>query len=430
MKQSILKLCLATVAILFFACGSDARTAPKAESDSVYVEVPLQHNFIYEGNGRKSLEVVCHGVGPKVQVRLDLVTDLSLMSKVRDTVMTVTAKVKPGKKGKLKISGLEPGFYQANLSYVANGKTLNIKPFNIGINPEKIVSPQDAKPDFDQFWAETLAELAKVPIDAELTLDPKHSNDDAKSYVVKMKSFGGVTIGGYLCMPVKPGKYPVIIDYLGYGAFPPPYDPAKYTDRIGFLLSVRDQGIFRHGHRNWMHRGLDSKENFYYRGAFCDVVRAIDFVCSLENADTDCILARGESQGGAFTLVSVSLDHRIKAAAPSVPFLGDFRDYYEIVSWPLRGVMEAAAKQGVDKEQVFEMLTYFDVKNFVTRIQCPIYMGFGLQDATCPPHTNFAEYNLIPTEKHWWVAPYGGHETWDNKDWHASRDAWLETYIR
>lgn len=430
MKRTVFKFSLMAAVALTFASVANAGAEPKAGSDSVYVEVPLQHNFIYEGDGRKNLEVICHGAGPRVQVRLDLVKDLSLMSKVRDTVMTVTAKVKPGKKGKLKINGLEPGFYQANVAYVVDGKTLNLKPFNIGVNPERIVSPQDAKPDFDQFWAETLAELAKVPIDAELTLDPKHSNDEAKSYIVKMKSFGGVTIGGYLCMPVKPGKYPVIIDYLGYGAYPPFYDPAKYTDRIGFLLSVRDQGIFRQGHRNWIHRGLDSKENFYYRGAFCDVVRAIDFVCSLENADTDHILARGESQGGAFTLISVSLDHRIKAAAPSVPFLGDFRDYFKIVGWPLTGVMKEAAKNGISQEQVFDMLSYFDVKNFVTRIQCPVYMGFGLQDATCPPHTNFAEYNLIPTAKHWWVAPYGGHETWDNKDWHASRDEWLETFLK
>lgn len=405
-------------------------SAAVANPDSVYVEVPVQHQWIYEGRGREVLDVKTFGKGRKFDVRLDLVTDLSLMSKVRDTVMTVKARVRPGKTRSLKISGLAPGFYQANVSWVVDGREEHLKPFNIGVAPEKIVSPQDKKTDFDEFWNNTLAELAQVPIDATLEFDPAHSNDQAHSYIVKMKSLGGVTIGGYLCMPVADGKYPVIIDYLGYGAYPPPYDPAKYTDRIGFLLSVRDQGIFRQGHRRWIDRGLESRENFYYRGAFCDVVRAIDFVYSLEKTDTTRVLARGESQGGAFTLISVSLDHRIKAAAPSVPFLGDYRDYSRIVRWPLWEVFDVADKQKIGRERLFDMLSYFDVKNFVDRIQCPVYMAFGLQDATCPPHTNFAEYNLIPTDKHWWCAPLGGHETWDNHDWHASRDAWLETFLK
>lgn len=425
--ERFLSIIAAAIALTTVSFGAGA--AP-ANPDSVYVEVPVQHQWIYSGNGRKVLEVNSFGKGSKVALRLDLVTDLSLMSRERDTIMTVKGKVKPGKTAKLNISGLKAGFYQANLSYEVDGRKLNLKPFNIGVNPEQIVSPQDAKEDFDAFWSQTLSELAQVPIDAQLTYDPDHSNDKAHSYIVKMKSWGGVTIGGYLCMPVKEGKYPVIIDYLGYGAYPPFYKPEKYEDRIGFLLSVRDQGIFRNGQRRWIDRGLDSKEKFYYRGAFCDVVRAIDFVCSLENADTTRVLARGESQGGAFTLISVSLDHRIKAAAPSVPFLGDYQDYSRIVRWPLWEMFAEADKQGIRREDLFDMLTYFDVKNFVTRIQCPVFMAFGLQDATCPPHTNFAEYNLIPTPKHWWCAPLGGHETWDNHDWHAERDAWLETFLK
>lgn len=399
--------------------------------DTVSVEVPVQHQWIYESGSNAKMELLleANNPGDKVTVRLDLIKDLSLMAERKDTVRSVSKKVRIGKKQKklkLNMGKLEPGFYQVTLSLEGTeAKYAPFRVFNIGVDPEKIVSPQDKPQDFDIFWANTLEELSKVAMNAELTPVPGHSNHLRTTYLVHMKSLGGVTIGGILCMPNEPGKYNTYIDYMGYGANPDWYDPSANPDLVEFRLSVRDQGIFKFKNRNWMHRGLDSKENFYYRGAFCDVIRAIDFVCSLEQVDKDYIFARGESQGGAFTLVSVSLDHRIKACAPAVPFLNDYTDYTRIVSWPLDGVKAQAAKQGISEEALFDMLRYFDIKNFVDRIQCPVYMSYGLQDATCPPHTNFAGYNLIQTPKYLYCSPKAGHSQWAEKDWHKARAEWF-----
>lgn len=400
--------------------------------DTVSVSVPVEHQWLYESKSNSRLDVLldANQPGARVSVTVDLVTDLSLMSPVKDTVASVTKTFKAGKKQKklsFNLGKLQPGFYQVNLSVKgAEAKYAPFRVFNIGVSPEQIVSPQDKPEDFDSFWASTLEELAAVPMDPEFTLVPGHSNGLRTTYTVKMKSLGGATIGGILCVPNKPGKYTTYIDYMGYGANPDWYDPSADPDAVEFRLSVRDQGIFKFKNRNWMHRGLDSKENFYYRGAFCDVIRAIDFVCRLEPVDTNYIFARGESQGGAFTLVSVSLDHRIKACAPAVPFLNDYPDYDRIVPWPLNGVKEQARKQGISEEQLFDMLRYFDIKNFTDRIKCPVFMSFGLQDATCPPHTNFAGYNIITSDKHWYCSPLAGHNQWAEKEWHKARAEWFE----
>lgn len=366
-----------------------------------------------------------------VQVKLALVSDTSLMSEVKDTVLCSTIKVDAScGTVKFPLQDVAPGFYQVNLSWESGEGSGNYPAFNIGFDPEKIVSPQDKRPDFDQFWAQTLSELASVPMEVVKEFSPEHSDSLRNSYRVEITSFGGVKMGGYLCEPVAEGKYPVYIDYMGYGADPFWYNPSSNPGAIEFLVSVRDQGIFKAGNSRWIDRGLDSKENFYYRGAFCDVVRAVDFVCSLEKADTSHIFARGESQGGAFTLVGAALDHRIAAAAPAVPFLGDYHHYSQIVWWPVWEVFDAADSQGIDREDLFGMLSYFDVKNFADRIECPVYMAFGLQDPTCPPHTNFSGYNLIKAPKQYYCAPLCGHAMWREKQWRALRAEWLDSQLK
>ena len=405
---------------------------PSVQTFKVDVDVPVEHDWVYTGKGACKLDVNLSSEtsGGRLVLSLDLVTDTSLMSKHRDTVLTVTRDVRLRKGARsltLNMGKLAPGFYQVNLS--VQGAEASFKPqrvFNIGVRPEEIVSPQDKQPDFDEFWNATLAELAKVPVDAEYTLDPEHSDSLRSTYIVKFKSFGGETVGGILCKPNKPGKYTTYIDYLGYGANIIWYEPSAAPQTVEFLLSVRDQGIFkRKGHYRWIDRGLESKEEFYYRGAFCDVVRAIDFVSSLDCVDPDYLFARGESQGGAFTFISVSLDHRIKACAPSVPFLADYPDYWRIVRWPMWEVFEECDKKGISRDELMTMLSYFDIKNFADRIECPMLMAFGLQDGTCPPHTNFAAYNLVPAPKEYYCGPLLGHGLWCDKDWYAARAAWF-----
>ena len=93
-----------------------------------------------------------------------------------------------------------------------------------------------------------------------------------------MKSFGGALMGGYLAVPVAEGKFPARIDFMGYGAEPYLYGADDNPNLIQFLVSVRGQGIFKEPEGRWIDRGLDGKENFYYRGAYCDAVRAVDFI--------------------------------------------------------------------------------------------------------------------------------------------------------
>ena len=400
-------------------------------TDMTRLRYEFSSGCLFTGKGGRKLSVEAYNPSrDEMEVSMALVSDLSMMADKKDTVLYLKRSFRDRfKKLSFPLDELAPGFYQVNLSWQSVGKSGSYGPFNIGIDPEGISSPQDKQPDFDEFWSSTLSELASVPLEVVKEFSPEHSNGQRNSYRVEITSLNGAKMGGLLCEPVKEGRYPVFVDYMGYGSDPYWYDPSSAPETIEFLVSVRDQGIFKADNGRWIDRGLDSKENFYYRGAFCDVVRAIDFVSSLDKADTTHIFARGESQGGAFTLISASLDPRIAAAAPSVPFLGDYGHYSQIVWWPVWEVFAAADEQGISHGYLFEMLSYFDVKNFTDRIECPVFMSFGLQDPTCPPHTNFAGYNMIKAPKKYLCVPSCGHAMWKEKEWRDAREEWFKSQL-
>ena len=356
------------------------------------------------------------------KMMLTLVTDRSLMADAPEIVLQKPVEIGPDSVLTVPLGRLEAGFYQVRLDSAIR--------FNIGVRPDEVVSPPDAPEDFDAFWASTLAEVATLPMDIEWTLLPERSNEIRQTFEIRYPSWGGAVSGGIVCVPVKEGKYPVHIQYIGYGSRQWYFDPSADPERIDFQVSVRDQGLFRDKEERWIDRGIDAKENFYYRGAFADVKRSVDIAASFEKADPDRMVAYGGSQGGAFTVVAAALDHRIKAIAPEVPFLGDYPDYGKIVWWPVHEVLETADAEGIPREKIYEMLRYFDVKNFAPKVECPAIMAFGLQDVTCPPHTNFAIYNNFSSAiKRFYCVPTCGHAMWNEAAWPPVRDAFLAEYI-
>jgi cephalosporin-C deacetylase len=226
---------------------------------------------------------------------------------------------------------------------------------------------------------------------------------------------------------------------MGYGS--KPWIPGGSSETIELVLSVRFQGAYEDTTRMsqwswwkkdandeetpawnwWMCEGLNDKNNYYYRGAFMDLIRAIDFIASRKDVDVQHIYAEGASQGGAFTLAAAALDNRLCAIAPQVPFLSDYQDYFKIVDWPGSWIIATQHKLGISDEDLFKTLSYFDMKNLASWITCPTIMGVGLQDEVCPPHTNFSGYNMINARKSYKIYRGMGHSTGSD---------WWEEYVK
>ncbi len=388
------------------------------------MDVPVEHDWMFYGDGPVKLNVDVASDLPLVDVSYSIKRDVDLMDWNAAPILEggIQVRTLPGHmvKATLDFGNLEPGFYQVTV----NG----VKKFNIGVNPEQIQSPSDAPEDFDAFWETTLSELAAVPMEVEWTLLPEHSSEKRECYRVEIPSLGGATMGGIIFIPTAEGRYPVRMSFMGYGADVYYEDPDWNSDRIDYCVSVRDQGIFKGRNNNWIERGLSSREEYYYRGAFCDVVRSVEFAASLPKADTTRIFGCGDSQGGAFTWISASLTDRMRAIVPSVPFLSDYPDYAKIVWWPMHEVFQYADEKGMDRAAIMDMLRYFDIKNFTGRITCPVFMAYGLQDPTCPPHTNFAGYNNVTSEKTYMCVPTCGHAMWAEPSFNKARDDFFRKF--
>ncbi len=317
-----------------------------------------------------------------------------------------------------------PGFYHATA--LVNDETAG--DFIFGYNPEEIVSAPDAASDFDEFWSAAKTELSAVNPEYTLTEIPSKSTASRKVYLVEMKSLkladGDEGIfRAYYAEPTGTGTYPALIHYSGYDSGN--YDPwcPGGNDNPGYaelVVSTRGQLInnrapYTNNYGDWFAYGFGNKDTYYYRGAYMDCLRSIDFIKSRSKVQQNNIFAEGSSQGGAFTIAAAALSGEFNAIAPSIPFMGDFPDYFQLASWPASVAFAQQKALGMSDTDLYTMLSYFDTKNLATKITCPVYMNFSLQDNVCPPHTNIAPYNnLGSTEKKYLVNPQLQHSPASN----------------
>ena len=339
---------------------------------------------------------------------------------------------------------LKPGFYHA----VVEANYGLVRDFNIGYDPTSIVSEPDMQPDFEEFWNTAKAELAAIPINAKVTLDAEKSTGARNVYFVEMQSVGNgdgkpVTIRGYYAVPKAEGTYPVVITQNGYdsGGASQIYWPDTNGNPTWIELNISNRGQLVNNRppykdenafygedykeNEWFAYNFGDKDTYYYRGAYMDVVRSIDFViasneldCAKGKVQKENIFMTGGSQGGAFAIAGAALgDGRLNAIAPSIQFMGDFHDYFRVGSWPANVARDMQKKLSMSDDEMYKFLSYFDTKNLATLVTCPVTSAMGLQDPVCPPHTNFAPYNNFKSEeKHYVVNPECQHET--PRDWY------------
>ena len=388
-------------------------------------------NWVFER--RPSFEVQVtnpHAEAAKARVLIEITTDK------KDPVKTIEKSIQLAAGAAQFIplstpSDLAPGFYQAHC--FVNGKA--VRSFVFGISPTDLVSAPDKQDDFDLFWDTAKKQLFAVEMNPVLTEIPARSSPARKVYLVEMQSIpdgldgNPVTIRGYYCEPRDGKKHPVLLHYFGYDD----YDGRRIPCPSGgpsqefaeFFLSTRGQiinnrtaalrepdgkGDFASIYGDWFAYHFGDKDSYYYRGAFMDCIQAVRFMATRPTSDMDNLFAEGSSQGGAFSYAAAALsDIPFTAIAPGVAFLSDYPDYFDIVEWPGNTARE---NQGsMTDAQMFAFLSYFDTKNLATRIHCAVIASSGLQDETCPPHTNMAPYNnLAGKDKEMHFYPEMGHE--------------------
>lgn len=292
------------------------------------------------------------------------------------------------------------GFYILSANISLKNEESHYAQKVVGIDPEKINVPLTRRPDFDSFWEKAIEELNQIAPKYKITPVKRGKNSKTKLYEVEMKSIGNLTVKGWLEVPKKRGKYPALLRVNGYTENLQPID--KYDDLIVFSFNTRDHGNSDNtGPREydmWV-RNMHDKNSYYYKGLFIDCIRAMDYLYSRKDVDTSRIAIWGGSQGGGLAFSTAALDSRVSLCIADIPFLCDLKGYYEMTHWDeVDRWFEKHPEQ--TWTTLMETMSYFETINMAHRIKCPVYMGIGLQDDTCPPASSFPTYNRLNCKKY------------------------------
>ena len=287
--------------------------------------------------------------------------------------------------------------------------------------------PREEPPDFDAFWAATLADARQYPLHATFT------SVDAglrliEAYDVTFPGYGGQPIKGWLLLPrERAGALPCVVEYIGYGGGRGrPIDWLLFgaAGYAHFVMDTRGQGsAWRRGDTaddetggnpqfpGFMTRGVLDPASYYYRRVFTDAVRAVEAARSHPAVDAARVAVTGGSQGGGIALAAAGLIPDLAAVLPDVPFLCHFRRATSITdAFPYGEIVQFCKVHRDQVETVFRTLSHFDGVNFAARANAPALFSVGLMDDVCPPSTVYAAYNHYAGPKAMRVWPFNRHE--------------------
>ena len=155
---------------------------------------------------------------------------------------------------------------------------------------------------------------------------------------------------------------------------------------------------------------------------YVSMVRVVDFLTQLPQWDGKNVMAQGNSQGGALSLIATALDKRITACAISHPALSDMAGYKANRAGGYPHIFTRFS--GMDTPAKINTLSYYDVVNFASKITVPVFMTWGYNDDVCPPTTSYIVYNTLNCHKEALITPVNEH--WISATTRRSLFEWLK----
>lgn len=280
--------------------------------------------------------------------------------------------------------------------------------------------------DFDTFWDASLAEMRAIDPQVELTPHPIAA-DFAECFHLRFTGVGGARVYAKYLRPKGKKDCRAVLQFHGYS-----WHSGDWAEKLAYVangfcvaaMDCRGQGglseevgsVKGTTHRGHIIRGLDdSPEKLLFRSIFLDTAQLAGIVMNMPEVDAGRVGAMGGSQGGALTLACAALEPRIRRAAPMYPFLCDYRRVWEMdlatsAYEELKTFFRFHDPRHEREEEIFTRLGYIDIQHLAPRIRAEVMMAVGLMDAICPPSTQYAAFNKIPSTKRTVIYPDFGHE--------------------
>ncbi len=422
--------------LLFLMLFAGAAIAQPVEQNVKVIIGPDHPNWVYK-------------VGEPVKFNVSVLQYGNPLKNVKVVYELGPEKMSPEKRDSMQLSnGLTtieagtmktPGFYRCVVTAEVNGKKYSSLA-TVGFDPGQIKPAAVTPDDFVQFWNNAKADLAKIPMDARMTLLPERSTEKVNVYHVNIQNFRlGSRLYGILCVPKKTGKYPALLRVPGAGIRPYNGDVATaekgvITLEIGIhgVPVTMDPNVYANlgvgALSGYQAFNLEDRDRYYYKRVYMGCVRANDFLTSLPEFDGSTLGVTGGSQGGALSIVTAALDSRVKFLGAYYPALSDLTGFMigRAGGWP-HLFNKDNVNTGSTPDKV-KTTGYYDVVNFARLLKVPGMYSWGFNDVTCPPTSMYASYNVITAPKSLFLALETGH--WMYPEQRENMDKWLQQQLK
>ena len=241
--------------------------------------------------------------------------------------------------------------------------------------------------DFDAFWQRLRDSLAAVPLRAK-RVEIASPDPEVRVFEVAIDCAGPRPATGYLSIPVNGGKYPVAVQFIGYGTKRPVVKPPLPHDVVRLEINAHGYDLGRepayyndffsrigsNGHSYAFDPEQNSDpESAYFHGMALRVLRAVEFVQTLPEWNGRDVWVCGGSQGGLQSLWGAANAPGVTKAKIAVPWCCDFAG------------ANAGRLHAAWSIPYVPALDYYDPINQAKRITCEVEIErAGLGDMTCP----------------------------------------------
>lgn len=282
--------------------------------------------------------------------------------------------------------------------------------------------------DIDAFWDDSIAEMEALGTSFEL-VPAEFQVPGAYCAHLYFTGVGGSRIHAKFLRPQQTARpVPGVCVFHGYSGASPEFSSLLSYVQAGFAVAAMDcrgqgglsedvggvKGNTYHGH---IIRGLweGDPKKLLFRQIFLDAAQLARILMAMPEVDARRVGAAGGSQGGALTLACAALTPALNRAAPTYPFLCDYKRVWEMdldkdAYAELRDYFRRFDPIHEHEDEIFTLLGYIDNQHIAHRIRAEVLMFTGLMDNICPPSSQFAAYNKMTCKKQVVIYPDFGHE--------------------
>jgi cephalosporin-C deacetylase len=293
------------------------------------------------------------------------------------------------------------------------------------VDPEHFQPGTSHPKDFDKFWKAEKKALRALPIEVKNT----PVNEIELGYYcsdIEINCTGPKPARGYFAKPVdaKPKSLPIVL-FVRAAGVKGDWCQSKPKEALNFAKMGKGALAFdlnAHGMlngqpqeyydelekgelKNYWETGVESREDYYFRGMYLRLMRTLDFLTSQPEWDGKRIIVIGESQGGGQSLAAAGFDDRVSAVVATVPAMCDFGG--ELVGrtggWPQPFKMKG------DRDKMMKTIPYFDTAHLLKNSKATLVTEIGFIDTTCPSVSIYAAINQAKGKKIVFGVPYRGH---------------------